>query len=81
MTLYRIKPHNWRLVDGDWIATFPRRSVVEPAPGGWSAWTDGDHDEQADETTYATAEEAMRHVEEQHREQFIPYLEEVVDGS
>ena len=81
MTLYRIRPHNWRIINGDWIATFPRRSVVEQTPGGWYAWTDGDHDQQADETTYDTAEEAMRRVEEQHREQFLPYLDEVVDES
>ena len=81
MTLYRIRPHNWRLVNGDWIATFPRRSVIEPTAGGWLAWTEGDHDQQADETVYATAEEAMRHIEEQHQGQILPYLEVVADGS
>jgi len=60
VTLYRIKLHNWRLIDGEWIATEPTMSVVSQAPGGWSAWTEGDHDQQADETVYATAEEAMR---------------------
>ena len=78
MTLYRIRPHNWRLIDGEWIATEPQHALVEQTENGWLPWWVG---QQHATPCFRTAEEAMRHIEEQHQGQILPYLEEVVDGS